>query len=50
MNVTVNGVPGRVIGQGTTYRAGVPTPRMLVATATGTIVLTGNQLYAVTPA
>lgn len=47
MDVLVNGVPGRIIARGITYRGGVPTPRVLVVTATGTFVLTGNQLYAI---
>lgn len=50
MNVTYNGSPARIIGQGTTYRDGVPTPRMLLATLAGIIVLVGNALYAVTDA
>lgn len=46
--VLFNGSPARIIGRGTTYRNGVPTPRMLVLTTTGTVVLVGNDLYAIT--
>lgn len=47
MTVLYNDAPARVIGRGTTYRKGVATPRLLLLTPTGTVVLVGNDLYAV---